>query len=234
MKTPSLKSFSAAGPWEPVLLFWLFFLPGYLSPFLGGLEDALFNSPSLLWLYLITIFPQIWLVFYLIDREQAIPRRVFGLGRLTKRDLALILPSLAGVFLFLILPEILLTLFPLSEVDVFWETLSWSYVNPAAWPLVLLVCLAIGYHEEIYFRAYLFTRLELSGWPRSGIIFLISLLFASGHLYQGLPGFVVTFALGVFFGGLFLRYRSLHLAAITHGLYNFTVLLLSYFQGLSV
>jgi membrane protease YdiL (CAAX protease family) len=228
VKTPSFKLFSASSPWEPALLFALFFLPGYLSPAFNGVEGDFFNSPPLLILYLLTVLPQTALVFYLILRETALDPGIFGLKRPQKRDLVLILPALGGLFLFLIPAEILMVLIPLSEVEVFWDTVSWSFFNLPFWPLVLLTCLGTGYLEEIFFRSYLCTRLEIAGRPRAQILVLVSLLFASGHFYQGLGGFFMTFVLGLYFGGLFFRYRSLHLNAFTHGLYNFTVLFLSY------
>ena len=79
-------------------------------------------------------------------------------------------------------------------------------------------------------RSYydLTTRMDFAGVPRNRSFLLVNLLFASGHLYQGLPGFAGTLVIGLYLTRLFYSRRNIHLIAITHGLYNFTVLMLSY------
>jgi membrane protease YdiL (CAAX protease family) len=58
-----------------------------------------------------------------------------------------------------------------------------------------------------------------------------TILFALGHLYQGLAG--VTFAMlhGLLFAYAFQKRRSIHMLALSHALYNLTVLLLGTFTA---
>ena len=54
-----------------------------------------------------------------------------------------------------------------------------------------------------------------------------SLLFAAGHLYQGLFAFVFALVQGVFLAMVFVRARNLHVTALAHAAYNFSVLVLT-------
>ena len=214
--------------YEPLLLFSLVFLPGYLSQTLSAVNGDLFNDAFLMVFYLFTAVPQTLLILYLICRDGFLPPEVYGLVAPDGKTLLRTLPALGGIFPVLIPVYLLNLLLYLAGVSVPWETVEWQFRNPALIPLVLLVCLATGYLEESYFRVYLTTRMDFAGVPRSRSLLLVNLLFASGHLYQGLPGFAGTLVIGLYLTRLFYSRRNIHLIAITHGLYNFTVLLLSF------
>ena len=214
---------------EPILLFSVIFLPGYLTQALMEADPGMFNSGILLFFYIITAVPQIFLVLYLILQDPLIPRRVYGLVPIRRRSLLLTLPGLAGVFLCLI-PVYILNVIILV-INNFQELggVEWTYSNFSILPLVLLSCLSTGYLEEIFFRSYLTTKLSFSSLGRFRIIILVNLLFASGHLYQGLPALAATFVIGTYLTHLFFVHRDIHLIAVTHALYNFSILLLSSF-----
>ncbi len=101
--------------------------------------------------------------------------------------------------------------------------------RPELLPLILPTALAIGYREELFFRAVLIPRLQQLGMPPASAIVLSTAAFSIGHLYQGILGGVVTAAIGAVLGIVFLRYRDLHLIAVAHGVYNAAVLATSYF-----
>jgi membrane protease YdiL (CAAX protease family) len=89
--------------------------------------------------------------------------------------------------------------------------------------------MATGYSEELYYRSYLPVEFFRRGMPFAFAVFLPVLLFAAGHFYQGKAGFAVACLLGLYLTGVFRIARNLHVPAIAHGLYNFSVLLVSGF-----
>jgi membrane protease YdiL (CAAX protease family) len=94
-------------------------------------------------------------------------------------------------------------------------------------PLALAFGILTGYREELFFRGYLITRFRDASVPAAYAAGASCLLFALGHVYQGLAGFVTALLLGILFSVLFIRRRNLHPLAIAHGLYNTMVLVAS-------
>ena len=72
-------------------------------------------------------------------------------------------------------------------------------------------------------------QLALAPWLA---LILSCLLFAAGHLYQGLTGLIIALVQGVYFGMLFLKLGNLHALAIAHALYNLTVLILTLYADI--
>jgi membrane protease YdiL (CAAX protease family) len=104
---------------------------------------------------------------------------------------------------------------------------QWRFTKPALIPAALISSLCIGYREEVFFRAYLFDRASEVGIRPVGAITGGSLLFAVGHIYQGVAGFLVASLLGLILGAIYWRRKSLHGVAVAHALYNLSVLLIS-------
>jgi membrane protease YdiL (CAAX protease family) len=82
-----------------------------------------------------------------------------------------------------------------------------------AWGLV--VSLFAGLCEEIAYRGYLipYCRFWLAEWPA---LIAASILFGLAHIYQGAAGTLVTAALGLSFGYLFVESGSLALPIALH------------------
>lgn len=86
-----------------------------------------------------------------------------------------------------------------------------------------IVWTAAAFGEEMFFRGYLVTRLQLvfsEGWL--GSIFAIAfsaLIFGYGHFYyQGWRGAIVTCGIGIAFGAMFLLFkRNLWPLILLHG-----------------
>jgi membrane protease YdiL (CAAX protease family) len=72
-------------------------------------------------------------------------------------------------------------------------------------PVLLLSAARAALQEEFVVLGYLFARLRQLGWSPWAIVLGTSVLRASYHLYQGLPGFAGNLAMGILFGALFLR-----------------------------
>ncbi|MBI9102351.1 MAG: CPBP family intramembrane metalloprotease [Spirochaetales bacterium] len=214
---------------EPLLLFGVIFFPGYLSQLVMESDPEMFNNAIMLFFYFITAVSQIFLIWYLIHMDNRIPPEVYGIVPIRKRTVLLSFPALVGVFITLIpvyvLSAIILVFTGYPEV----EGIVWQFSNFPLLPIVLISCLTTGYLEELYFRSYLTTKMTFAGYSRNRIIILANLIFAVGHLYQGIAGLAGTFVIGIYLTFLFFIRRDIHLIAITHGLYNFTILVLSSF-----
>ncbi|MGZ8311302.1 MAG: CPBP family intramembrane glutamic endopeptidase [Allosphingosinicella sp.] len=87
-----------------------------------------------------------------------------------------------------------------------------------------IVWTAAAFGEEMFFRGYLITRLQLifpGGWLGSVFaIALSALIFGYGHFYyQGWRGAVVTCEIGLAFGSMFLLFkRNLWPLILLHGI----------------
>ncbi len=219
------KKIDFSGIKEPIILFMLFYLPGFISQN-QIFDGSVFNSLQFNLIYIITIIPRILLILYLIEKKPTQKRELYGIGRLRGRDILASLLYFAGIMLIVAVAGMIFGL--ITSIANFDEVASplWEFNNWSLIPLVFLTCLSIGYSEELFFRSYLLTEFHL---PGKGIyaVAVTSLVFASGHIYQGFLGFPVTFVIGFFLGIMFIRKRNLHSIAIAHGLYNFTILILS-------
>lgn len=210
---------------EPIILFMVFFLPGFLSQS-QVIDGTVFNSVWFNLIYLITVIPQILLVLYLIDKKPSEKIILFGLTRIKYRDLLHSLLYFVGIMIIVLGTGIISFLIsslgqnPVSELPL------WEFDNMSLIPLILITCMATGYSEELFFRSYLLSEFHSPGKEKF-VITSTSLIFALGHVYQGLAGFLGTFAIGLFLASIFIRKRNLHTIAIAHGLYNFTVLMIS-------
>jgi len=219
---------------EMVLLFLVFYLPGYLWPD----QDIIQNSTSLgpyMLQFLIMAVPQILLLLYVL-RLRKDNWTSFGLLALRRVDLLYALVIFAGIFALLLIMGLILALLPAGGEALFSEGFRWKLRDPRLMPVVLLFCLVTGYREELFFRSYLLTRFSQASLPVAAGIGMSTLLFASGHVYQGLAGFAVAAVQGLYFSILFIRLKNIHPLAIAHGLYNTTVLVFTLFvdSGLPV
>jgi membrane protease YdiL (CAAX protease family) len=84
----------------------------------------------------------------------------------------------------------------------------------AAWTLL---CLLVGFIEEIVFRGYL--QRQFIGWARGGVatgVLASAIVFGSAHAYQGVRGMVLLTVFGVLFSLLALHRRSLRAGIFAH------------------
>jgi membrane protease YdiL (CAAX protease family) len=218
-----------------VLLFLLFYLPGYLWPRQELLENGT-NLRSYMLQYLLIALPQILLLLYILSlraQGSGSPGKSaygeFGIPRPRARDLAYALLIFAGIFALLTLLGVILMLLPSAGRSLFTSGFRWKLEDPRLIPLVLLFFLVTGYREELFFRSYLLTRFDQLRLPVFLGIGMSTLLFAAGHSYQGVAGLAVALIQGLYFSILFVRFRNIHPIAVAHGLYNATVLIITLF-----
>jgi membrane protease YdiL (CAAX protease family) len=89
------------------------------------------------------------------------------------------------------------------------------------WLAVALVSAGLG--EELQFRGFVWSRLErLAGGGRGATAFALvgqAVLFSLGHIYQGVSGVIVSGALGLVLGGVYLAgRRNLAACMLLHAL----------------
>jgi CAAX protease family protein len=210
---------------EFALLFSVMFLPGLLTQ-AGVVDPSSWDA----WYYHLTILtvavPQVFLVAYLTNLRTPgiLPRLGWSLPKMAD-VVTLFIATLLLVGTLSIL-TLVASLFP--DQSAVWEpAVKWSLSRYELLPLVVVTSIAIGYREEIFYRAYMYVRGEELGLHPAAIVGGSTLLFAVGHLYQGWAGFITAFVIGAVFGVTFAWRRSLHGIAIAHGLYNAMVLFVS-------
>jgi membrane protease YdiL (CAAX protease family) len=217
---------------EMLLLFSTFFLPGYLSQAAMGASVA--PDPVAAMLQVIAFgVPQLLLMVYLVSVQPDGSLDHWGLVALGPRDgarIALLLAcSLAVILGFMGL----LRLLPPHWASTLYRGYRWGLGRPSQIPLAVLFALTVGYREEFFFRAYLLRRLDQTGMPSWAAIALSTALFSAGHIYEGIIGIALAACLGALFSIAYLRWRSLHVVAISHGLYNALALCLGLFDPFS-
>lgn len=210
---------------EFALLFAVLFLPGMIAQ--GGTVDpqafdSLFYHVQLL----ATSLPQILLVVAFSEMRREGSARRFGWSAPGTKDL---LPTVAALLaVWAVVGVVSLAIGVIGGADGGVEpTVDWSFERTELIPLALVSTLAIGYREEIFYRAYIADRASEAGLDRRVALAAGAVLFAAGHLYQGVAGFVVALAIGLVLAEVYVRTGSLHGIAVAHGLYNFMVLLSS-------
>ncbi|MBU8914231.1 MAG: CPBP family intramembrane metalloprotease [Spirochaetales bacterium] len=210
---------------EFALLFSVMFLPGILTQ-TGAVNPSSWDGAYYTLTLLAVAIPQILLVVYITElRTPGFSRR---LGWRAPRMADVITLAMAAALLFGALTVLTVVGSLMPEQSALWEpAVKWSFTRYELLPLVVLSSIAVGYREEIFYRAYMIARGEEIHLHPAVVVGGSSLLFAAGHLYQGWAGFIVSFVIGATFGAVFAWRRSLHGIAIAHGLYNTLVLLVS-------
>jgi membrane protease YdiL (CAAX protease family) len=162
--------------------------------------------------------PQVALILFIILTRGRDTRENAGIVGFRAGDTAKVVATTAGLLL-IALPSALLGGTSTEGIIV---PVAREPVGPAVLLLLLPVCLVSGYREELFFRSYLLTELEPFG--RKSAVAASSLLFAAGHIYQGIGALITTALIGFFLAWLFLRTRNVHVIGLSHALYNFLIL----------
>lgn len=96
--------------------------------------------------------------------------------------------------------------------------------------LLIPMFIVAGLAEELFFRAYMFRSFEkiISSVPA---MTASALVFASGHIYQGIFNVILIFIMGLLLGYFFRKYGSIIVNTVAHFLFNFiSVLIFIHFQ----
>ncbi len=217
---------------EMLLLFSAFFLPGYLGQ--ASMTASVAVDPVAMMLQAIALgIPQLLLMVYVVSVQPDGSLDNWGIVALRPRDgapIALLLAcSLTVIIGFMGLARLL----PQNGAGLLYRGYRWGLARPSQIPLALLFGLTVGYREEFFFRAYLLRRLDQAGLPSWAGLALSTALFSAGHLYEGFLGVALAACLGALFSIAYLRRGSLHVVAISHGLYNAVALCLGLLEPFS-
>ena len=178
------------------------------------MPPASFDATSELARTLLYDFPATALILYLLFRGRRASDS--GFGRPSTGDAAV-----AGVT-FTILVAIAATLSVLAGLinGRAMSPIVEAPRSPVEWGAMLLVCIATGYLEETYFRAYLFIRLEEAGLDDKKSIVLSVLLFSLCHIYEGFWGGLNAAIAALVLSLAYLPNKSVHGPAWAHAPYN--------------
>jgi len=205
---------------EAGLLLAAFYLASYL-PSDPGAAGAALGDPSFQLLLLAGLLPKAALTLYMMARAEGLA--AFGVRAPRLADLPRGFVAAAGAFAAALLPALALSALGYRN------PLLAGIGAPTAPPLLLLplvaaTALAVGYSEELFFRAYLVRRLSQAGLSLPWAALASCVVFASAHGLQGLPGLALALLLGLWFTWRWLSGRNLHEIALGHALYDFGVM----------
>ncbi len=202
---------------DVAILFGVMFLPGIIGQ--GQVTDPAAFERIIYHAQILAVgLPQIALVLYIARQVDPELPSAIGARRPTVSDLALAAGAAIGII-------VLSAAVVGATANGTTQGVTWRFNRPELAPLVLISSLTVGYREEIFFRAYLLTRLQTRGAPTAAAIAASALLFSVGHVYQGIAAAVFAALMGALLAIVWFRTRSLHGIAIAHGLYNAAVLL---------
>lgn len=222
---------SAAGaPNRPILEAALVFAAFYLVSFVPTDPSAAgraLATPSYHGILLLELAPKALLVLYLMARSDGLA--VFGIAAPRPADLYRGLVAALGSMVVVLGPAFILA--ALGWTNPLLDGAGGRTEAPAAilLPLLFASSLAVGYGEELFFRAYLTRRLAQAGLPLLWAAVASTLVFGSAHGLQGLPGMLMACLLGAWLSWLWLRHRDIHEIALGHALYDAVVMILSIF-----
>lgn len=88
--------------------------------------------------------------------------------------------------------------------------------------MVVLAWTTIAFGEELFYRAFLITRMvDFSNMSRGSAILIAGIIFGAVHFAEGLVGILANASFGILFGWVFVRSsRNLWITIIGHGLMN--------------
>jgi membrane protease YdiL (CAAX protease family) len=207
---------------EITLLFLSFYLPGFFAR-----TPAILDVTPYMLQYLLIGIPQALLIVYIIWIQRETSLRDFGIVELRGIDLAHSCLLYLGLFVLFFIISVFVSILPEDVREAFRSGYRWQITRSSQMPLALLFCMTTGYREELFFRAYLLTRFTELGLAFPIAAAVSTVLFASGHVYQGWGGILYAVMHGILFSFAFSKKKNLHILALSHGLYNFTVLFLS-------
>jgi membrane protease YdiL (CAAX protease family) len=111
---------------------------------------------------------------------------------------------------------------PFAKLKAFCEEEFVPLLANSTWRDIALIALSAGVGEEMLFRGVFQSAIGAATGVASGLV-ISSLLFGMLHPIS-VPYALVTFAMGMYLGGLYLVTNNLLTAIVTHGLYDFMLM----------
>ena len=164
---------------------------------------------------------QLGITFFTAAKINSIPLADTGLFSFRVKNLVHI--ALGFLFIaFIYLAGAVLLSFAAGINDI--ENSLTVNVETPIWLLAMMM-LAVGYYEEFFFRIYMVETMGavLGKMPA---VLLSAAFFALGHLYQGYWAVILIFFIGLGFQWIYSKYRSIHVNAIIHALFDIISILI--------
>ena len=195
---------------EPLIIYIVLFFSGSISHVSEEIITVSFSGE----LYRIFMYniPSLALIWYLLYRNSFYARDTIKPRKSDLVSAALALPGLLATGFTIALVSPCFSAIPGKQFSLPNDFFTWLALSVS--------CISTGYLEESFFRFYLLTRREAMGLGPIKAMLLSTLLFSVCHIYEGPWGFLNAVISGFILAFIFLRYRSLHGIALSHGLYN--------------
>ena len=213
---------------EPLLIFFVLYFPTILQQQVGaGILN--FDNPFLYITYFAVAVPQFLFLLWLIDKQPESSFADFGFRKPeTPIDWLMPVVVTASLFAVIIASVLIPRMFGWGAPSPI-ETAPFSITNAVMLIPAFFMFLLTGYTEELYFRSYLLTAWSRLRLPMFASLLFSSILFASGHLYQGWFAVATIFIIGIVLGLWYFALKNIHLIAVAHALFNFLQLVFLYF-----
>jgi len=223
---------------ELSLVFLLFFfIPDVLFNSNTGTDSITSEgelSPEFFIIYTLIVIPKILLFIYiLMINGEGI--QSFGFGAPKIRDAVWTFIAACAAWAVLIAGsnavKLLQNLLPANLQEMLFKEYDIVIREPVGLALSAVFCVVVAYKEELFFRSYLYKRCLDFKFPETAAVLIPSLIFGMFHLAQGWAGAVIAFLVGLFFQLVYQKTRNLHVVAASHFLYNFSLMIITYFGG---
>ncbi|AHH03586.1 CAAX amino terminal protease family protein [Borrelia nietonii YOR] len=102
----------------------------------------------------------------------------------------------------------------------------WNIGSKQSLALMVITSLFTGGVEELFYRAFIITKLKQVGVVSLIAAFLSSIIFAYGHFYYGFIGFFFALIFGGILSYIYLIHKNIYYSVFVHSFYNIFVSLL--------
>jgi len=166
-------------------------------------------------------------------RLSGTPLRALGFSPPRSWAPTLLAGAAIGVTAKLALKAIVMPLLGAPAINTRYQYLAGNTAALPAFILVVLVSAAFG--EEVFFRGYLFERVEwILGenlWARAAALVFSTVLFAAAHYPdQGVAGVQQAAATGMMFGVLYAWRRNIWFVIVAHAAFDLVAIALIYWS----
>ncbi|AHH10775.1 CPBP family intramembrane metalloprotease [Borrelia coriaceae] len=108
-------------------------------------------------------------------------------------------------------------------VEVGGSDFVWNIGSKQSLFLMVITSLFTGGIEELFYRAFIITKLKQVGIASLITVLISSLIFAYGHFYYGFVGFFVALIFGVILSYIYLIHKNIYYSIFVHSFYNIFV-----------
>ncbi|MBR4684272.1 MAG: CPBP family intramembrane metalloprotease [Spirochaetia bacterium] len=200
----------------PLLLYLILF-----NPFFSEQDQHIKITMSSAFLSLGIALSQLALFIFMMAKVNRLPLADTGLFSFSYKTMLKLIPSMLIIWGIYFAGILMLLLTTGSAEDPAIITLE---LKAPLWMLALMM-LGVGYCEEFFFRVYLVDTLKTVLGKKAAII-ISAVFFALGHMYQGYLAVIIIFFIALGFQWIYCRYKSIHVNAVTHAMFDVISVLL--------